>query len=448
LATATDPNQKPEETKPLNLTDDKWDVIVVGAGAAGLMAAASAGIRGRRVLVLEKNTKIGVKILMSGGTRCNITHNCDSRGIADAFGRRQGKFLRSALAALSPEEVIYKIESLGVATKVEDTGKIFPVSNKAIDVRDALVTLATDAKAKILTEHPVTNILRRDSGESDDEPGGFVVQTEQQRFEAKNLIITTGGKSYPGCGTTGDGYAWAESFGHSIVNTVPALAPIVCDREWVHELKGITIEDCELSVFPESQAVKGKPKRLDTRRGPLLFTHFGFSGPTAMNISRAVTRFGLDNPVNEKLVMRCDFLPTLTPDQLTDRFNQQKQRTGKQVVGQLLSPFFPRRLVEALLNQVDIPQSQNNGELSKKQVHRLTDVVKRTDFPLNGTQGYKKAEVTAGGVNLKEVDSRDMQSKSQPGLFFAGEILDIDGPIGGFNFQAAFSTGWLAGQHV
>lgn len=433
-----------------------WDVIVVGGGAAGLMAAASAGSRGRRVLVLEKNRKLGVKILMSGGTRCNITHHCDARGIADAFGR-QGKFLRSALAALSPEDVIQKIESLGVATKVESTGKIFPVSNRAVDVRDALVSLASAAGAVILSEHPVRGMktvrAQAVAGNSDDESSPwFQVQTDGSCFVARNVVITTGGRSWPGCGTTGDGYAWAERFGHTIVPTVPALAPVVCHCDWIRSLKGITIEDTELSVQRHvSEGAGRRPKPLDVGRGPLLLTHFGFSGPTVMNLSRTVAQAVPEAAASEQtsgLVLRCDFLPTKTEEQLAQEFRDNQQQAGRRLVAQVLSSFLPRRLVEAFLQQSDIPAGQRTAELSKKQQRRLIDVIKRTEFPIHGTLGYSKAEVTAGGVSRREIDSRTMQSKLCSGLFFAGEILDVDGPIGGFNFQAAFSTGWLAGQHV
>jgi len=409
------------------------------------MAAASAGSRGLRVLVLEKNRKVGVKILMSGGTRCNITHNCDVRGIAEAFGR-QGKFLRSALAALTPEQVIEKIEAQGVATKVEETGKIFPVSNKAIDVRDALVRLANEAGATILTEQPVESVSLR----PDEQPTQlFTVQTPGRSYSARSLIITTGGKSYPGCGTTGDGYAWAKQFGHSIVPTVPALAPVVCELGWVCDLQGITIQDVRMSVL--AIPAKRKQKPLDERRGPLLFTHFGFSGPTAMNLSRAITRFRADRRPGDEpqsLVIRCDFLPDIKIDTLLQQFRQRQQSKGKQSIAQSLADWFPRRLAETLVVQAGIPPAQRYAELGKQMAQRLAQAIKQNDCPVRKTLGYKKAEVTAGGVSLAEVDSRNMQSKLQQGLFFAGEILDLDGPIGGFNFQAAFSTGWLAGTHL
>ena len=217
--------------------ESQFDVIVIGAGAAGLMAAASAGQSGQRTLLLEKNRKLGVKILMSGGTRCNITHDCSVREIVAAYGR-QGKFLHSALAALSPTDVIAKIEAQGVATKIESTGKIFPVSNKAIDVRDALVRITTEAGARIANESAVRSIKNVSAA---DQTPRFKIETDRDSFLTDKIIVTTGGKSYPGCGTTGDGYQWAIDFGHSIVPTVPALVPILCSTEWANDLKGVTL---------------------------------------------------------------------------------------------------------------------------------------------------------------------------------------------------------------
>lgn len=408
------------------------------------MAAASAAARGQRVLLLEKNKKLGVKILMSGGTRCNITHNCDTKAIVSAFGR-QGKFLHSALSALPPKEVIQKIESQGVETKVESTGKIFPVSNKAIDVRDALVNLALTAGTEIKPEQTVLEI--RKQGDK------FQIETQTDRFECNQVIITTGGKSYPGCGTTGDGYHWSQQFGHSIVDTVPALVPILNDCKWANDLKGITIEHTSVDVWqPEqdtnddealtkSERKARKSQSLVNRNGSFLFTHWGFSGPAILDVSRAVAR----HSNRSSLELICDFYPQLSIGQLEDSLRNKKTRNGKQQTGNLLNELFPKRLAESLIQSANIELQSRNAELSKIQFSALIDQVKRCRFSINGTLGFEKAEVTAGGVNLKEIDSKTMQSKTTPGLFFAGEVLDLDGPIGGFNFQSAFSTGWLAG---
>ncbi|MCP4173920.1 MAG: aminoacetone oxidase family FAD-binding enzyme [Fuerstiella sp.] len=229
-----------------------WDLIIVGAGAAGLMAAARAAELGCRTLLLEKSSKVGAKILMSGGTRCNITHATNAQGIADAFAafdKKQAGFLRSSLAALPPEKVIELFEDEGIATKVEDTGKVFPVSNRAVDVRDALLRRAENSGVSLTIGAAVTEIEKQQQG--------FVVKTSEQRFIASRLLITSGGQSYPGCGTTGDGYWWARQFGHKVVNPLPALTPITTDEQWVRNLQGITLPDAMLSIVrsdPQQEA--------------------------------------------------------------------------------------------------------------------------------------------------------------------------------------------------
>lgn len=415
------------------------------------MAAASAAERGKQVLLLEKNKKLGVKILMSGGTRCNITHDCGVQGIVEAFGRN-GKFLHSALAALPPSEVVHKIESQGVATKVEATGKIFPVSNKALDVRDALVGLGSQAGATILNDCPVQNIERA----GDESVDRFVVVTDQGKYSGETVIITSGGKSYPGCGTTGDGYEWARKFGHSIVDTVPALTPVLSNCPWAHDLKGITVESVHVRVnqppaagnIPESNIDKPrkklKSKTISERTGSFLFTHWGFSGPSILDVSREIAR----HPSCKSLELICDFLPEQSLEQLTQYLSQRKSKEGKQLVANLLTEVFPRRFADALLQSSGVHPDTRNADLSKKGLAAIGQHIKSVRFPINGTLGFEKAEVTSGGVHLKEVDGKSMQSKLVDGLFFAGEVLDLDGCIGGFNFQSAFSTGWLAGQWV
>ncbi len=411
------------------------------------MAAASASERGRRVLLLEKNKKLGVKILMSGGTRCNITHNCDVREFVTAFGR-QGKFLHSALSALPPLAVISRIENQGVATKIEATGKIFPVSNKAIDVRDALVRLAMQAGATIASEQAVRKVEKTENE--------FVIQTDRDCFRCTSLIITTGGRSYPGCGTTGDGYDWATQFGHSIIEPVPALVPILNNCPWANELKGITIEKTIVDVWqpdqpsdPLIELSKSARRKLESRslarrEGSFLFTHWGFSGPAVLDVSREVAR----HANRKSLELICDFHPSLPRDQFEAMLSAKKSRDGKQIASNLLNDFFPKRLAEAMLLSANIDLQSRIAELSKPRLATIVQQVKQCRFAINGTLGFEKAEVTAGGVNLNEIESKTMQSKRTPGLFFAGEVLDLDGPIGGFNFQSAFSTGWLAGASV
>jgi predicted Rossmann fold flavoprotein len=421
-----------------HLSDSTHDVVIIGGGAAGLMAAASAAKLGKQTLLLEKNRKFGVKILMSGGTRCNITHDTDVRGIVEAFGRN-GKFLHSALSVLSPSDCVELFNSLGVETKVESTGKVFPVSNRAIDVRDALMRFATDSGATLVNESPVTGLEKLESGL-------FSIELGSQTIQSRSVIVTTGGLSFPGCGTTGDGFPWAEAFGHSIVKTVPALTPLLSRCEWANDLKGVTIDPTKVEVWPPaSEGGKKKKKPLVARSGSLLFTHFGFSGPAAMDVSREVAGHEKKN----QLRFVCDFLPDEKIGSVEQNLNACKKSSGGRAVLRVvheLYPQFPKRLIECLLRDAEISCDKRFAELSTKELAEIARQLKQLEFPLNGTLGYEKAEVTAGGVKLSEVNSSTMESKLVSGLYFAGEILDLDGLIGGFNFQSAWSTGWLAGQ--
>jgi predicted Rossmann fold flavoprotein len=407
-----------------------FDAIIAGAGAAGLMAAIHAAERGRRVLVLEKGKKPGVKILMSGGTRCNVTHDCDARGIVAAFGPN-GQFLHSALAALGPRETVAFFNGEGVATKVEDTGKIFPVSDRALDVLDALLKRLARGGAVLALAEPLQDL-------SPLPDGGFRAHTPARTLTAARVLVTTGGRSYPGCGTTGDGYALAQKFGHSIVPTRPALVPLTVQPEWVGELRGITLPDVTLRVVPADG------KALARRRGSMLFAHFGLSGPAPLDVSRAVS----GHPTPKALALEVDFLPD-APEQAFDEFlRTESLASGKKQLAVVLADRLPRRLADQFLAVCGLAADRKAAALAKPDRAKLVAAAKRLRLPLRGTLGFEKAEVTAGGVSLDEVDSRTMQSKRQPGLYFAGEVLDLDGWIGGYNFQSAWSTGWLAGKQL
>jgi predicted Rossmann fold flavoprotein len=406
-----------------------WDVVVIGAGAAGLLAAARAAERGRRVLLLEKNRKPGVKILMSGGTRCNLTHATDKHGIIAAFGP-QGRFLHSALAALGPSDLVDLFHAEGVPTKVEPTGKIFPVSDKAIDVLEALKRRLARSGAQLALEEPVLDVAREDDG--------FLIRTSIRTLHAAKVIVTVGGQSYPGAGTTGDGYAWAANLDHTIVPPRPALAPLTSGAPWVKSLRGVTIPDVRVKLQERATS-----KTIAERRGSFLFTHFGLSGPAPMDVSREAAHF---RPGQMQLV--CDFLPEAGAEQLSSRLQAEAAASGKKQIVAIVTQWLPRRLAESLLEQARLPADRRGAEFSKAERSALVQAIKAIAIPIEGTLGFKKAEVTAGGVSLAEVDSRTMQSKLVPNLFFAGEVLDVDGPIGGYNFQAAFSTGWLAGESV
>ena len=417
-----------------------YQVIVIGAGAAGLIAAERAASRGLKTILLEKNRKPGVKILMSGGTRCNITRATDRRGIVAAYGT-PGKFLYSALAALGPQELVDLIEGEGVPTNVEGTGKIFPVSNKAADVLMAFLNRLHRSGCELVLEEPLSDFQSNSEPETNHQ--SFRLTTWRRTLTTGRVIITTGGQSYPRSGTTGDGYRWAASLGHTIVPPRPALVPITTSAPWVRDLSGVTIPDVTVRLL-EPNENPSKPQLLDTRRGSLLFSHFGLSGPVILDISRHVS----GHPRPQLLHLECDFLPEIKTAELDSQLREHAARDGKKQIISLVPEQLPRRLVELLLAEAQLPADKKSGELSNSNRAALVRVLKQLPIPVTGTRGFAKAEVTAGGVSLDEVDSSTMQSKLVLGLYFAGEVLDLDGPIGGYNFQAAFSTGWLAGMSV
>jgi predicted Rossmann fold flavoprotein len=425
-----------------------YDVAILGAGAAGLLAAIRAAELGRSVVLLEKNRRPGVKILMSGGTRCNITN---ARGLRDlrvvsgpidpvynpreARGARSiiaafgpgGPFLGPALKALGVEQTVALFEAEGVATKVEGNGKIFPVSDRATDVLAALLRRLDRSGATLRTGAPAASV----------EPieGGFVIGLAEGEVRARRVIVAVGGQSYPGSGTTGDGFAIARRFGHTIVEPRPALVPLRVVSDWVPSLKGVTVEDAVAAVVDPSGRV------LAERREAVLFAHFGLTGPAILDVSRAVAR----HDGAERLGLRLDFVPGVSPESL-DQQIAASSRSGRPKVGSLVPASVPRRLADALVLAAGIPPERVGPELSRDERRRLVAAVKSLQLPIAGTLGFAKAEVTSGGVRLDEVDPETLESRLQPGLHFAGEVLDLDGLIGGYNFQAAWSTGWLAGE--
>lgn len=434
----------------MDLEAPMHDVAILGAGAAGLCAAIRAAERGLSVLLLEKNRRPGVKILMSGGTRCNLTN---ARGLRDlgvisgpidplydptqaqgarsiqaAFGAG-GKFLGPSLRALSVERTIELFESEGVATKIEGNGKVFPASDKASNVVDALVVRLGRTQAELKTLSPALDVSA--------DGQGFSIQLADSVARAKRVVVAVGGLSYPGCGTKGDGYAIARKFGHTIVEPRPALVPIRVDAGWVPELRGLTVPDVTASIRSN-----GGPALLE-RREALLFAHFGLTGPAILDVSRAVARHdGI-----EKLDLAIDFAPDDKAESL-DQYFQAAGRSGRRAVAGMMPECLPRRLAEAVMVASGVPVDRIGPDLSREERRRLVGGIKGLRLPVAGTLGFAKAEVTSGGVALAEVEPRTMESRIQPGLHFIGEVLDLDGLIGGYNFQAAWSTGWLAGESV
>ncbi len=431
--------------------DRTYDVAILGAGAAGLCAAIRAAERGKSVLLLEKNRRPGVKILMSGGTRCNLTNARGlrnlrvvsgpidpaydprqaqgTRSIQQAFGPLGGKFLGPALRSLGVEQTVGLFEGEGLATKIEGNGKVFPATDRAVDVVDALIRRLGRSSVDFRTNAGVLEV-----GYQGD---GFAIRLADASMRAARVVVAVGGQSYPGCGTAGDGYGIARAFGHAIVEPRPALVPLRVDAAWVPGLKGLTVPDVGASI-----RANGGPALLE-RREALLFAHFGLTGPAILDVSRAVARH--DGP--DKLDLALDLAPDLRAEELDQHF-QVAARSGRRSVATLMPDHLPRRLAEAVIVAAGLPVDRMGPDLSRDERRRLVAGLKGLRLSVAGTLGFAKAEVTSGGVALDEVEPRTLESRLRPGLHFAGEVLDLDGLIGGYNFQAAWSTGWLAGESV
>ncbi len=430
-------------------SESRYDVIVVGAGPAGLLAAIRSAELGKSTLLIERNRKLGVKILISGGTRCNVTHRTDRNGIVQAFGKA-GKFLHSTLTRFGPNEIVEMLAREGVGVKQEPNGKLFPDSDRALDVQQALIRRLERSGCRVANQCRVTDVAPQPGG-------GFLLTADNRSFLGGKLILTTGGLSYPGCGTTGDGYHWVAALGHTIVPTHPALVPLRSPAEWLPDLSGIALQDAQVYVVPASSLPSEvdptarmatlRKKSLMQRRAPLLFTHLGLSGPAPMDVSKAFSA------APQPLELRCviDLLPAWELDDLHQRLEatidqHRKKQVARMCQQLLLETEIPLRLIECLLNLAGIEPQKTAAEFSKTEKMKLMSLLKSLAVPIDDTLGYNKAEVTTGGIALNEVDSKTMASKLVPDLYLAGEILDLDGWIGGYNFTAAFATGWTAGE--
>jgi predicted Rossmann fold flavoprotein len=404
------------------------DVVVVGAGAAGLWAAERVARAGAQVLVLEKTPRAGTKILASGGTRCNLTTTLGPVFAARLFGEAE-TFLLPALKALPPAEVRARFRALGVPTVIEpELEKVFPESQRAVDVRDALLAAAERAGARLRYRSPVRGL--RPVAE------GWEVQLDEGLILCRKLMLCPGGRSYPKTGTTGDGYAWLSSLGLTVIPPVPALVPLTSDADWVTELSGIALPHAEARLQDASRKVVAR------RRRPVLFTHKGLSGPGAMDLSEPVARGG------QGWHMALDLMPDRDLDGLRTELQQAAGRPGGPHLARVLGPVLPTRILSAVCRQAGLPDNPALHQVPRKARNLLVDALKGLLVPLSGTLGWDMAEVTGGGLARTEVDPLTLQVLRWPSLYVFGELLDVQGPIGGLNFQAAFSTAELAARHA
>jgi len=408
-------------------------IVVVGAGAAGLWCAARAAELGARVLVLEKTPRTGTKVLASGGTRCNLTTTLGAEDAARLFGPEGARFLRPAFRALPPAAVRARFEALGVPTVEAPLEKVFPASQRAKDVRDALERWARAGGVEFRCSSAVRALAR----EAD---GWRLTLDEGRTLEATRLVLAPGGKSYPLTGTTGDGYAWLAGLGLPLVEPVPALVPLRSPAPWVRALAGISLQEVELRLLD------GERRELGRRARPLVFTHAGVSGPGAMDLSEPVARAAARGA--PPLTLALDLVPACPREELRARLLAAAGQPGGPLVTRVLASAFdlPRRLLEAVLAQAQLPAELCIQALDKAARHALIETLKGLPLPVDGTLGYEQAEVTGGGLALGALDPRTLRVNGCPELWAIGELVDLTGPIGGLNFQAAFATAELAAR--
>ncbi len=403
-------------------------VAVIGAGPAGLMAAAKAGERGCEVILIEKNDRIGKKILISGKGRCNITNSTDIEGLIENTPGN-GNFLYSAFYTFSNEDLIQLINSLGVETKVERGGRVFPVSDRAKDVADALYRYVKNSGVKLLLNAQLKEIKT----DQDKKIKGIVLK-DGTEIECDSVILATGGASYPGTGSTGDGYKLAAALGHNIVKLKPSLVPLIVKEEWVPELQGLSLRNIEITM------VNKNGKKVYSDFGELLFTHFGVSGPVILSGSRHILDYDF-----KEIKLYIDLKPALDEEKLDERIQRDFEKYSRKQFKNALDELLPQKLIPVIIKLSGILPEKFVNQITKEERRRLVKLLKKLELSINGARPIEEAIVTAGGISTDEINPSTMESRIIKGLFFAGEIIDVDAYTGGFNLTIAFSTGCLAG---
>ena len=406
-------------------------VIVIGAGASGMMAALMAAENGAQVMLFEKNDRPGKKILISGKGRCNVTTDKDTTEIINSF-LHNGKFLYTALASFSNQQVKYFFEEAGVPLKVERGERVFPVSDQAKDIVNALRRKLEAAGVDLWLNATVKEVLYEDGR------AVGVLLPNGRKIEADCVIVATGGASYPGTGSTGDGYRFARKAGHSIVTLRPSLIPLECAEGYVKELQGLSLKNVTFTI------TTAEGKKLAEDFGEMLFTHFGVSGPIVLTQSYKAVDYWQKN--KQPLIGSIDFKPALSREKLDARFLREIEEQNKKQLKNSLPALMPSKLIPVFLKRANVSGDKAMHQITKEERMRMVDTLKDFRFTITKARPIEEAIVTAGGVSVKEVSPKTMESKLVKGLYFTGEVLDIDGMTGGFNLQAAFSTGYLAGM--
>ncbi len=402
--------------------------IVIGGGAAGMMAAITAATGGAAVTLLERNQKVGRKIYITGKGRCNVTNNCSAEEVLRSTPCN-GKFLYSSMERFAPADTMDFFQNLGVSLKTERGNRVFPTSDKAADIIDALLYELRRKKVSII-ETRATGLLIKDGAICG-------VATETGDLECDAVIVATGGVSYPLTGSTGDGYTMAQAVGHTVVSPKGSLVPLCSEDPCCAQMMGLALKNTGMKIK------NGKGKVVYQDQGELLFTHFGLSGPMILSASAHLRRFD-----KEQYTVCLDLKPALEEDKLDARLLREFEEKSNRDFINALDGLLPRAMIPVMVERCEIPPEMKVHSITKQQRRRLLELLKCFPIVVNGTRPVEEAIITSGGIKVSEIDPKTMQSKIVNGLYFAGEVIDVDAYTGGFNLQIAWATGHAAGQAV
>lgn len=407
------------------------DVLIIGGGAAGLMAAGTVSMTGKSVTVLERNDRPARKVMITGKGRCNVTNNCTELDKLIENVPQNGRFLYSAFSNFMPSDTMELFEDMGVPLKTERGGRVFPVSDKAVDIVDALVSFATDDGAQIVKGRAKELIIENGTVKG-------AVTYDGEKIFAEKVLIATGGKSYPATGSTGDGYELAKQAGHTVTELKPSLVSLVCHEGFCTDLQGLALKNVSMSVI---DSVTNKEIYKDF--GEMLFTHFGVSGPMILSAGAHMR-----NMQRGRYKIYVDMKPGLSYEQLDARILRDFSENNNKNFINSLGGLLPRKMIPVAVKLSGIKPTEKVNQITKEQRHKFAEVLKKFKITVNDFSPIEETIVTSGGVKVSEIDPKTMESKIVKNLYFAGEVIDVDAYTGGFNLQIAFSTGRLAGENM